>query len=89
MLDSFIKTIALLITITGALLTAFQVTPYNIYIGNLGSFLYATWAYRSRDYNIMFVNTALLLIYASGTVYYHYYDAIDEAIEEISVLLSK
>lgn len=81
MLDSRIKVLALLITISGALLTAFQVVPYNIYLGNLGSLLYAIWAYRARDYNIALVNFGLLIIYAIGLVYHYNREAVNKIVE--------
>jgi hypothetical protein len=70
-------------TIIGALLTAFQFTPLNIYVGNVGSLLYATWAWRVRDFNIMYVNLGLLVIYFSGTMYYHHKEAMDEAVSRL------
>jgi hypothetical protein len=78
-LSTTIKSVAFVATIIGALLTAFQFTPLNIYVGNVGSLLYATWAWRVRDFNIMYVNLGLLIIYGSGTVYYHHKEVIDEA----------
>lgn len=81
MLDSRIKVLALLVTISGALLTAFQLVPYNIYLGNLGSLLYATWAYRARDYNIALVNTGLLIIYAIGLVYHYNRDIVSKIVD--------
>lgn len=81
MLDSRIKVLALFITIAGALATAFQIVPYNIYLGNLGSLLYAIWAYRARDYNIAVVNLAMLVIYATGLVYHYNRDAVGRILE--------
>lgn len=81
MRNRIIKTVALWVTICGALLTAFQVVPYNIYFGNLGSLLYATWAYKARDFNIAAVNLAMLVIYATGLVYHYNREAVGRVIE--------
>lgn len=66
MIDTIIKWTALVVTIAGAVCNAYLIVPTNIYLGNLGSILYLTWAIRLRDVNIALVNLGLLAIYASG-----------------------
>lgn len=71
MLNSIVKNAGLITALIGAILTAFQITPINIYIANLGALFYAIWAWRVRDFNIFLVNVGLLVIYLSGTMYHH------------------
>ena len=65
-LTNALKWIGLVLTISGALLTSFEVTPWNVYTLNLGSIAYFTWACRIRDLNLMLVNGGLLAIYCVG-----------------------
>lgn len=69
MFNTFIKWTALCVTIAGALCTTLAIDPINIYLGNLGSLLYMTWAVRIRDINIALVNLAMLGIYGYGLYY--------------------
>ena len=65
-MNTAIKWIALCVTIAGAITTTLQMDPINIYLGNLGSILYMTWAIRIKDINIALVNAAMLTIYGYG-----------------------
>ena len=68
-LDFVLKWTACAVTLSGALMTALRVDPLNIYLLNLGSFLYLIWAIRIRELNLIVINAALLIIYVIGLVY--------------------
>ena len=68
-LDFVLKWTACAVTLSGALMTALRVDPLNIYLLNLGSFLYLIWAIRIRELNLVVINAALLIIYVIGLVY--------------------
>jgi len=68
-LDFVLKWTACAVTLSGALMTALRVDPLNIYLLNLGSFLYLIWAIRIRELNLIVINAALLIIYVIGVVY--------------------
>ena len=53
-------------TLSGALATALQYDPLNIYLLNAGSLLFLYWAYLIRDKAMVTVNLGLLSIYAVG-----------------------
>lgn len=75
-MTTVIKWLALVFALVGATLTALVVVPYNIYVMNVGSLLYAIWAWRVKDVNIFIVNFGLLCIYATGIVLHHWQDII-------------
>lgn len=54
------------VTLIGALATALQYDPLNIYLLNAGSLLFLYWAFLIRDKAMMTVNSGLLLIYIVG-----------------------
>jgi hypothetical protein len=51
--------------LSGAILTSLRM-PYNVYLFNLGSLLYAIWGFRVKEMNIWLLNTVLLVIYSYG-----------------------
>jgi hypothetical protein len=63
---SIIKWIATVVTLSGATATAFQIDPLNIYLFNLGSFLFLIWGYLIKDKAMMTVNAGLITIYCIG-----------------------
>ena len=63
-----LKWVACGVTLVGASCTALQLTPINIYILNLGALLYLVWSIRIREWNLILVNAALLIIYLAGFV---------------------
>jgi hypothetical protein len=69
MLNDIVKWAALVATIGGAICTSMNIYPVNIYLCNLGSILYLTWAIRIRDVNLILVNAGLLVIYGTGFLY--------------------
>lgn len=70
-LNNILKWVALCITLTGATLTSLKIMPYNVYLLNVGAFLYMIWGYRIRELNIVVVNLGLLLIYIVGVLVHH------------------
>ena len=65
-LDFFLKWTACAVTLAGALCTALRIDPINIYLLNMGSFLYLIWSVRIRELNLIVINAALLAIYVVG-----------------------
>ena len=66
MMNTYLKWIATVITLAGALCTSLRVDPLNIYLLNTGAFLFLIWSYRIRDFALVSVNAGLLLIYILG-----------------------
>jgi hypothetical protein len=54
------------ITLAGALCTSLRIDPLNVYLLNLGSFVFVIWAFRIRDRAMITVNAGLLAIYVLG-----------------------
>jgi hypothetical protein len=54
------------ITLAGALCTSLRIDPLNVYLLNLGSFVFVIWALRIRDRAMITVNAGLLAIYVLG-----------------------
>ncbi len=55
-----------IITLAGALCTSLRIDPLNVYLLNLGSFVFVLWAVRIRDRAMITVNVGLLSIYLLG-----------------------
>ena len=68
-LNFWLKWVACAVTLSGALCTALRIDPMNIYLLNLGAVLYLMWSIRIREWNLIVVNVALLLIYITGLFY--------------------
>lgn len=68
-LNWWLKWVACAVTLSGALCTALRIDPMNIYLLNLGAVLYLMWSIRIREWNLIVVNVALLLIYIIGLFY--------------------
>ena len=62
----YLKWCACLVTLAGALCTSLRIDPVNIYLLNLGAVLYLSWGYRIREWNLVAINTGLLIIYLYG-----------------------
>ena len=58
-----IKWVATAVTLVGALATALMYDPLNIYLLNLGAFLFLIWGYMIKDKAMIVVNAGLLVIY--------------------------
>lgn len=66
--DELLKWTATSITLTGAVLTSLAVDPWNVYLLNIGAFIFLIWAVRIRDGAMIAVNAGLLAIYGMGTL---------------------
>jgi hypothetical protein len=68
-LNNILKWSATIITLIGAVLTAANLYPYNIYAFNVGCILWIAWGYRIRENCIILVNSVLLAIYLVGALF--------------------
>jgi len=66
MFNTYLKWLACGVTLIGALCTSLRIDPANIYLLNLGAILYLTWGYRIREWNLVAINSGLLIIYLYG-----------------------
>jgi hypothetical protein len=66
MMNSILKWIATTITICGALTVVYGIDPLNIYFLNGACLVWILWGWRIREWSIVVVNTAMLVIYAWG-----------------------
>jgi hypothetical protein len=57
---------ATIITLLGALATAFRVDPLNIYLLNIGTMLFLIYCIKIKDLSLVIVNAGLLVIYFIG-----------------------
>ena len=69
MLNNVLKWSATIITLIGAVLTAANLYPHNIYAFNIGCILWIAWGYRIRENCIILVNSVLLAIYLVGALF--------------------
>jgi hypothetical protein len=67
-IDNIIKWAACIATMAGALATTLGADPLNVFLLTLGGTLYLIWSIRIREWNLIVVNIALLVIYGYGTV---------------------
>ena len=67
-MNNALKWSATLITLIGAVLTAMNLYPYNVYAFNVGCVLWILWGYRIRENCIILVNSVLLSIYMVGII---------------------
>ena len=65
---SVVKWIATVITLGGAIATALMYDPLNIWLLNLGAFLFLIWGYLIKDKAMITVNAGLLIVYIVGLV---------------------
>ena len=61
-----VKWLATVVTLAGAMATALMFDPLNIYLLNLGAFLFLIWGYMIKDKAMVTVNAGLLIIYFIG-----------------------
>lgn len=66
--DWWLKWLACVITLVGALATSAGFDPFNVYTLNLGAAVYLWWSYRIREWSLVTINSGLLAIYFAGTV---------------------
>ena len=62
-MNNALKWSATIITLIGAVLTAKNLFPYNVYAFNIGCILWIIWGYRIKENCIILVNGVLLTIY--------------------------
>jgi len=62
----YLKWLACGVTLCGALCTSLRIDPLNIYLLNAGAILYLAWGYRIREWNLVAINSGLLIIYLYG-----------------------
>jgi hypothetical protein len=67
--NNVLKWAGCLAVVLGALCTSLRIDPLNIYLLNIGAFLYLVWAVRIRELNLVLVNGVLLAIYLVGLFY--------------------
>lgn len=63
---TWLKWIACVITLAGAMCTSLRIDPLNIYLLNAGAVLYLLWSYRIREWSLVTINAGLLMIYVVG-----------------------
>jgi hypothetical protein len=63
-----IKWIATGISLFGAILTSIGLSPFNIIVLNIGSFLFTIWSLRIKDKAMITVNAGMLTIYGFGAM---------------------
>jgi hypothetical protein len=68
LLSDKIKWIATAVTLCGAMATALQYDPLNIYFLNAGAVLFLWWAFLIKEKAMVTVNAGLLLTYVIGLV---------------------
>ena len=66
MLNTVLKWTACVITLVGALFTSLEMHAVNREILTVGGLLYLWWSVRIREWNLIVINAALILIYAVG-----------------------
>jgi hypothetical protein len=62
----FLKWVATLVTLAGALATALALDPLNIYLLNAGAILFLIWGILIKEKAMIAVNAGLLGIYVFG-----------------------
>ena len=65
-LNFYLKWLACVVTLAGAILTSLRIDPMNIYLLNVGAILYFVWGYRIREWNLIVINAGFIIIYAIG-----------------------
>ena len=64
-----LKWVATIVTIAGASATALMIDPLNIWLLNLGAFLFLIWGVLIKEKAMIAVNAGLLLVYVGGIFY--------------------
>lgn len=66
--NAILEWLATLVTVGAALATALSIDPLNIYLFNIGSVLWLTWAIRIKRASLVVVNVGLLAVYVYGFI---------------------
>lgn len=64
-----IKWTGTVLCLIGIALTSFNIYPINIYLGFIGSALWAYAGYRQKDYALFLVEFVAVVMYAMGVIY--------------------
>ena len=64
-----IKWTGTVLCLIGIALTSFNVYPINIYLGFIGSALWAYAGYKQKDYALFLVEFVAVVMYAMGVIY--------------------
>jgi hypothetical protein len=64
-----LKWVATIVTLAGAIATALMIDPLNIWLLNLGAFLFLIWGVLIKEKAMIAVNAGLLLVYVGGIFY--------------------
>ena len=67
--DTVLEWVATLCVIVSATLVAFHIEPINIYVLNVGAFLWLVWAIRVKKKSLIILNGYNLIIYFAGLLY--------------------
>lgn len=65
----YIKWVATVVTLAGAVFASVGIYPLSAIVLNTGSFLFLIWAVLIRDPAMITVNAGLLSIYTGGLLY--------------------
>ena len=63
-----IKWLGTLFTVGGALMTAIEVDPLNIYLFNIGAFCWLYTSIRIKDFSLIILNSGLLIVSLMGLI---------------------
>jgi hypothetical protein len=66
--NTILEWLATIVTVGAALATALSMDPLNIYLFNIGSVLWLTWAIRIKRASLVVVNVGLLVVYVYGLI---------------------
>lgn len=64
--NALLKWLATLLTIVGAITVIYRVDPHSIYVLNSACVVWILWGWRIREWSIVVVNIAMLMIYSWG-----------------------
>jgi len=64
-----IKWSGTILCLIGIALTSFNFYPINIYLGFIGSALWAYAGYKQQDYALFLVEIVAVVMYATGVIY--------------------
>jgi len=65
---NIIKWLGSLFTVGGALMTAIDVDPLNIYLFSIGAFCWLYISVRMKDFTLIVLNSSLLLVSLVGLI---------------------
>jgi hypothetical protein len=69
-----IKWSGTILCLIGIALTSFNIYPINIYLGFIGSALWAYAGYKQKDYALFLVEFVAVAMYATGIVFKGMYE---------------